>query len=195
MVLENEGVSNESSGSNWKDALQEKLAAGVPKESDAKCIYRVPIHMRDVEPNAYSPNMISIGPYHHGEERLQEMDNLKWKLFHRPFDSARANSVKLDPVISAMEDLEEEARSCYWGKIQHSSDSFVKMMAIDGCFIVELFRELKQHNFRYAPSIEKWIFSALASFQDVQHKKKLIRLVISATTRQTKESMEIQAIQ
>ncbi|GKV24674.1 hypothetical protein SLEP1_g34258 [Rubroshorea leprosula] len=88
------------------------------------------------------------------------MEQLKWKFFHRLFDSSRPR-IKLDPVINAMEELEEEARGCYWGKIQLSSENFVKMMLIDGCFIVELFKELEQHNFIYAPSIQRWMLPTL----------------------------------
>ncbi|GLT98835.1 hypothetical protein SLE2022_163140 [Rubroshorea leprosula] len=35
------------------------------------------------------------------------------------------------------------------------------MMLVDGCFVIELFRELKQHNFRYAPSIQRWMLPIL----------------------------------
>ncbi|GLT98837.1 hypothetical protein SLE2022_163150 [Rubroshorea leprosula] len=35
------------------------------------------------------------------------------------------------------------------------------MMLVDGCFVIELFRELKQHNFRYAPSIQRWMLPTL----------------------------------
>ncbi|GLT45065.1 hypothetical protein SLA2020_189260 [Shorea laevis] len=159
-VPENRGNLHEISGSDWRAALKEEIAIGVPKERDAVCIYRVPINIRQVEPKAYSPSVISIGPYHRGEERLQEMEQLKWKFFHRLFDSSRPR-IKLDPLINAMEELEEEARGCYWGKIQLSSENFVKMTLIDGCFIVELFKELEQHNFIYAPSIQRWMLPTL----------------------------------
>ncbi|KAL9394179.1 hypothetical protein Peur_013464 [Populus x canadensis] len=36
--------------------------------------------------------------------------------------------------------LEEKARSCYEGPIILSSNEFVEMMVLDGCFVLELFR-------------------------------------------------------
>ena len=40
-------------------------------------IFRVPSHIRDLEPNAYEPTTISFGPYHHSEKRLQAMKRHK----------------------------------------------------------------------------------------------------------------------
>ncbi|GLT45067.1 hypothetical protein SLA2020_189280 [Shorea laevis] len=138
-------------GSNWRG-----------KERDPVCIYRVPMDIRGVEPRAYSPRIISIGPYHHGEEeRLQKMKKLKKQSFHRLFQSTQPNGVKLDTVKNAMEELEQEARSCYEDETKISREDFVEMMLVDGCFVIELLRELKQHNFRYAPSIQRWMLPTL----------------------------------
>ncbi|XVE94262.1 hypothetical protein REPUB_Repub01dG0266400 [Reevesia pubescens] len=148
--------------SKWKAALEKELEVKLPKDREHACIYRVPINMREVQPNAYAPNFISIGPYHHGQERLQEMEELKWEFFHRLFRPKQSNGVELDPVMKAMEDLEQDARRCYWDKAeQHSKDKFVRMMLVDGCFIVELFRELKHNNFHYAPSVKRWMLPTL----------------------------------
>ncbi|XVE48480.1 hypothetical protein DITRI_Ditri01bG0005200 [Diplodiscus trichospermus] len=148
--------------SKWKAALKEELEVKVPKDRQNARIYRVPINMREVQPNAYTPNIISIGPYHHGEERLQEMEELKWEFFRRLFRLERPKGAKLDSVMKAMEDLEQDARGCYWDKAeQHSSDQFVRMMLFDGCFIVELLRELKQNNFHHARSVKRWMLPTL----------------------------------
>ncbi|GLT45070.1 hypothetical protein SLA2020_189300 [Shorea laevis] len=138
-------------GSNWGG-----------KERHPVCIYKVPMDIRGVEPKAYSPRIISIGPYHHGEEeRLQKMEKLKKQSFHRLFQSTQPNGVKLDTVKNAMEELEQEARSCYEDEIKISREDFVEMMLVDGCFVIELLRELKQHIFRYAPSIQRWMLPTL----------------------------------
>lgn len=140
-------------------ALKEELEVKVPIDRQNACIYRVPLNMRNVQPNAYTPNIISIGPYHHGDQRLQEMEDLKWEFFHR---LNLTNGVQLDPVMKAMEDLEQEARNSYWDKAEQiSKDKFVRMMLVDGCFILELFRELKQNNFHFARSIKRWMLPTL----------------------------------
>ncbi|KAG4160465.1 hypothetical protein ERO13_D02G239250v2 [Gossypium hirsutum] len=43
---------------------------------------------------------------------------------------------------------------------QHSKHRFVRMMPVDGCFIVELLRELK-HNFQCAPFVKRWMLPTL----------------------------------
>ncbi|MFQ6630424.1 hypothetical protein Gotur_007277 [Gossypium turneri] len=72
------------------------------------------------------------------------------------------NGVELDPAMKDMEDLEQDARRCYWDNAeQHSKDKFVRMMLVDGCFIVELLRELKHNNFQCAPSVQRWMLPTL----------------------------------
>ncbi|GLT67259.1 hypothetical protein SLA2020_395800 [Shorea laevis] len=73
-VPENRGDLHEISGSNWRAALKEEIAIGVPKERDAVCIYRVPINIRQVEPKAILQCHL-IGPYHRGEERLKKWNS------------------------------------------------------------------------------------------------------------------------
>jgi hypothetical protein len=133
--------------SNWQATSLE--------DSSSVCIYKVPDIMRRVERKAYEPNVISIGPYHHGVERLQAMEKLKLKFVRRLFDR---NGVKLDVVKNALGKLEEEARICYSEKIQLESDRFVEMMLIDSCFIVELLREVWQHKSEnQIPFIQRWM--------------------------------------
>ncbi|GLT54628.1 hypothetical protein SLA2020_278110 [Shorea laevis] len=83
------------------------------------------------------------------------MERLKQKFVHRLFDQ---NGVKLDLVKNALEKLEEEARICYSEEIPLKSDKFVEMMLIDGCFIVELLREVWQHKSGHQiPFIQRWM--------------------------------------
>ncbi|KAG8497695.1 hypothetical protein CXB51_007354 [Gossypium anomalum] len=153
---------NQQHLSKWKATLKEELAVIVPNDRENACIYRVPVNMREVQPDAYAPTIISIGPYHLGQERLQAMEELKWKFFHRLFRPKQPNGVELDPAMNAMEDLEQDARRCYWDNAeQHSKDKFVRMMLVDGCFIVELLRELKHNNFQCAPSVQRWMLPTL----------------------------------
>ncbi|KAL4352553.1 hypothetical protein GQ457_06G024390 [Hibiscus cannabinus] len=148
--------------SKWKAALREELASKAPVNREDACIYRVPVNMRALQPDAYAPSVISIGPYHHGDERLQEMEELKWEFFHRLFRPRRPNGVELDPAMEAMEVLEQDARGCYWDKAERlGKDEFVRMLLVDGCFVVELLRELKHNNFRFAPSVKRWMLSTL----------------------------------
>jgi hypothetical protein len=137
------------------NSMKEVLKPEFPEESSSTvCIYKVPEIMRRVQRKAYEPNVISIGPYHHEVARLQDMEKLKLKFVSRLFDP---NGVKLDVVKNTLGKLEEEARICYSEEIKLKSDKFVKMMLIDGCFIVELLREVWQHKSgQQIPFIQRW---------------------------------------
>ncbi|KAK8625441.1 hypothetical protein V6N13_090313 [Hibiscus sabdariffa] len=84
---------------------------------------------------AYEPNVISIGPYHHGHERLQRMEATKLSCFLNIFN--KDNSVA-DKLVRTIERLEAQVRQCYEEPSDLESDEFVEMVVYDGCFIVHL---------------------------------------------------------
>ncbi|CAL9010675.1 unnamed protein product [Prunus brigantina] len=170
------GVCDGSSSNGRKASLSliEDLEMGnnVPKERDSRsiCIYKVPNAMRQMKSKAYEPNIVSIGPYHHGVASLQEMEKVKRIYFRRLFkpntDDGSVVSVKekaemmqlLDDAKKAMQELEEKARSCYSEESELSSEEFVKMMLMDGCFIIGFLRDASQQGFEHTPStIERWM--------------------------------------
>lgn len=147
---------------NFRASLEEKLKMKLPTESRAASIYKVPADLRQVETKAYQPNIISIGPYHHGVPRYQAMEELKWKYFHRLFHSDQQNGANLEALMKILKDLEQEARSSYAEDLKLTSDKFVEIMLIDSCFIVELFRELMKNDFRHGSfSIKRWMLPVL----------------------------------
>ncbi|KAL8518908.1 hypothetical protein ACS0TY_010025 [Phlomoides rotata] len=40
-------------------------------------IYKVPSPLRDVNNKAYEPEMVTIGPYHHGKDEFKPMEDMK----------------------------------------------------------------------------------------------------------------------
>ncbi|KAL4297596.1 hypothetical protein GQ457_12G004840 [Hibiscus cannabinus] len=99
-------------------------------------IYEVPHRPRKVKEIAYEPNVISIGPYHHGKKHLKRMEVIKQSCFN---ELLKLNNLKHREVMKAMEDLEERVRRCY-GPIDHC-EQFKEMMVYDGCFIVMLIND------------------------------------------------------
>ncbi|KAI4332490.1 hypothetical protein L6164_017394 [Bauhinia variegata] len=100
------------------------------------CIYRVPYDVREVNPDAYTPKIISIGPLHHFDQRLQNMEKCKCAYF-KEFVSRAKN--KLEDLISAVEDEEPRLRRCYSENLEMNPYELVKVILVDACFIVELF--------------------------------------------------------
>ncbi|KAK8599435.1 hypothetical protein V6N13_077358 [Hibiscus sabdariffa] len=103
------------------------------------CIPRVPYHLRvQEEAAAYEPDVISIGPYHHGKPHLAAMEVEKQRCF---WEIAKETKLEMDEFRSAMRPLAHEARMCYHQMIvffEMEFAEFVDMMVLDGCFIVQL---------------------------------------------------------
>ncbi|KAF5463289.1 hypothetical protein F2P56_019212 [Juglans regia] len=108
-----------------------------PLSSDQCCIYRIPTLLRKLNEEAYTPQVISIGPFHHGTKRLEPMEKLKLKYFQRFLQRIDFNV--LETLVNTIKLNEESVRNCYAETINFSSDDFVKLILVDGIFIIELF--------------------------------------------------------
>ncbi|KAL5556936.1 hypothetical protein UlMin_039172 [Ulmus minor] len=127
--------------SEWVISIKEKLERACQDDvagTWAKlCIYKVPHYLREGDDKAYFPQIVSLGPYHHGRRRLRQMDRHKWRSLHQVLKRTNHDT---SLYLNSIKELEEKARSCYEGPINLSSNEFVEMMVLDGCFVLELFR-------------------------------------------------------
>ena len=104
-------------------------------------IFTVPQVLGNVNEKAYAPRLLSIGPYHHGKDQLWDFEKYKMSYLQRLLE--RRLDIPLSRYFAVMRELEETARNCYGGSISLNQDEFVKMMILDGCFIVEVFRKFR----------------------------------------------------
>ncbi|KAJ3704799.1 hypothetical protein LUZ61_008504 [Rhynchospora tenuis] len=84
----------------------------------------------------FEPSVISIGPYHRGRPHLRAMEEKKWSILQ---DFLTREGRALQDCISVIKEAEKRARCCYSEPFAMSSDDFVEMMVLDGCFILEFF--------------------------------------------------------
>ncbi|KAK4399631.1 hypothetical protein Sango_1069200 [Sesamum angolense] len=106
-------------------------------------IYRLPAHVTDLDDKAYKPQVVSLGPYHHGQPHLKgAMDEHKHcALLHFLKSSGKSLRLYVEALRDAYDQLDP--------KWQEDDDAFLKMMVVDGCFILEI---LRMDTDNYAPS-------------------------------------------
>ncbi|KAI8002122.1 UPF0481 protein [Camellia lanceoleosa] len=118
-------------------------------EQATTCIYKVPEELRTLKESAYKPRVVSIGPIHSNDKRLDAMEQIKLS-YRDSFCSKYMSETQKQSCLTAMERPEFEARvkTCYADKIEltkkenqqndSSPKNLAQMMFDDGCFIIEL---------------------------------------------------------
>lgn len=106
------------------------------------CIFRVPKSLNDINGRSYQPQIVSIGPYHHGEPQLRMIEEHKWCYLGSLLERLKTKDLSLEDLLKAVQGVEKEARECYSENSEKATDEFVEMMVVDGCFVIELFRKV-----------------------------------------------------
>ncbi|XP_031271995.1 UPF0481 protein At3g47200-like isoform X2 [Pistacia vera] len=108
-------------------------------ELDARqcCIYRVPKDLRSLNEEAYTPQLVSIGPLHHVKEKLANMEKTERKYMKSFLE--RITTKNRDNVLNFIKDNEKSVRNCYAVTSKLGSIEYVMMMLYDAIFIIELF--------------------------------------------------------
>ncbi|ESR33813.1 hypothetical protein CICLE_v10007039mg [Citrus x clementina] len=119
------------------DLVGEKLHRPTPTPSQFS-IFRVPDVLRKLNEKAYEPELLAIGPYHHGKDNLSAFEGHKISYLQTLLERT---GIPYPDYVRAMWALEERARNCYGGSISSGKNEFVQMMLFDGCFIVEVIRK------------------------------------------------------
>jgi hypothetical protein len=107
-----------------------------PAEWPECCIYRVPKKLRKVNRDAYTPKLISIGPLHHLRQECRDMEKQKLRYLKAFCDRTGKSQEDLARII---EKKEVNIRHCYADSSKLSRKEFIKMVMLDGIFIIELF--------------------------------------------------------
>ncbi|KAM7490100.1 hypothetical protein LguiA_033021 [Lonicera macranthoides] len=122
-------ISIDALATSFRNQMEE-----LPEIPPECCIYRVPPTVKWLNEKVYTPQVVSIGPYHHNKKELQGMEEHKLRCM-KVF--LRRTTTSLDDFIMAIKGFETRARNYYAEKINFSVDEFVKILAVDSFFILE----------------------------------------------------------
>ncbi|KAI9176660.1 hypothetical protein LWI28_005644 [Acer negundo] len=149
-------------------SLKQMLAGHNLSMPSKACIFEVPKILRRHNPQAYEPNAFSIGPFRYGQEKLKPTEKIKLKYLQGLLDR-KSKELTLEQLIGAVSAIAEEARQCYAGSsigTCSTDEEFVKILVLDGCFIIELF--LKDDRVIKAPDDDP-IFSMSCLLEFLKH--------------------------
>ncbi|KAL3745401.1 hypothetical protein ACJRO7_014500 [Eucalyptus globulus] len=99
------------------------------------CIYRVPEKLRRANAEAYTPQVISIGPFHRDKTAIPLMA-IKLRYLT---GFLRRSKADLPACIRIISELEDRIRQCYQENLTQASKELVEMILVDAVFVVELF--------------------------------------------------------
>ncbi|KAK3443819.1 UPF0481 protein At3g47200 [Eucalyptus grandis] len=106
---------------------------------DSCCIFRVPQSLSEINKKAYHPYIVSIGPFHHGKTQLQMIQEHKWRYLRHLLLRTESKRVVLKDFFEAVAPMEEEIRKSYSETLEFDGRDLIRMMVLDGCFVIELF--------------------------------------------------------
>ncbi|KAJ6302202.1 hypothetical protein OIU77_016316 [Salix suchowensis] len=109
--------------------------------SDKCCIFRVPPILRRHRESAYIPNAFSIGPWHRNLPLMESTEKIKLKYLEGLLSRESKSGVTLKELYDSTKEIKKEARSCYAEPIDDAEEDFIRILVIDGCFLIELFRK------------------------------------------------------
>ncbi|QHN76507.1 UPF0481 protein [Arachis hypogaea] len=115
--------------------IKAMLEAARPRFTEKCCIYRVSHEIRKSNEDAYTPKVVSIGPFHHGDQYLLNMEEPK-RIFCRQFIE-RSMRNNLESFVSCVQELEPMVRACYSDNIKFTEEEHVMVILVDCCFILE----------------------------------------------------------
>ena len=107
-----------------------------PPQWAERCIYRVPQRLRRLNKDAYTPKLISIGPFHHGKEELRDMETLKLRYY---IEFCYRTGTMPQDIADFVAMMAPKILHCYEGSIVFTNDEFMRMVLLDSIFIIEHF--------------------------------------------------------
>ncbi|CAN6933697.1 unnamed protein product [Brassica oleracea] len=115
------------------------------RKGEGSCsIFKIPQSLKKNHHKGYEPEIVSIGPYHHGKEHLQMLEEHKHR-YLKLFLGEAKDGVDTNTLGRKILQMETAIRNSYSEKLVVIKPEFLKMMLLDGCFILMLFFFISRH--------------------------------------------------
>nr|AAT81750.1 hypothetical protein [Oryza sativa Japonica Group] len=111
-------------------------------DSQPISIFDVPKPLLCTKPEAYTPQLVALGPYHHCREELRDMEMYKLSAARRA--QRHLPGMSFQQLVAVFATLEFEIRAYYHRHLGLSNDALAWMMAIDVSFLLEFLQTFSQ---------------------------------------------------
>ncbi|KAI3706466.1 hypothetical protein L6452_24230 [Arctium lappa] len=131
-------------------------------DNSSSCIFRVPQSLLQINKEAYQPQIVSIGPYHHGKD-LPMIEKHKWRYLYRLQKRMLSKTDEpLKLLLYRIMSMEKRIRESYSESILYSSEDLAKMMLLDGVFLIVLFLKFRKRYLQKDPIFKMvWVLPFL----------------------------------
>ncbi|WOG95946.1 hypothetical protein DCAR_0415275 [Daucus carota subsp. sativus] len=123
----------------WVIQIRKTLEEEFEEEDNSEspvCIYSVPSTLVFTCPEAYTPQQVALGPYHHWRQELYEMERHKIAAARRTMRHVKCFKA-FQEIVDQFHKLEPKIRACYHKYLTVSTETLTWMMAIDVPFLLE----------------------------------------------------------
>lgn len=99
-------------------------------------VFGVPKALTFQKPEAYSPQLLALGPYHHLRPELYPMERYKLAAIQSISRTPEQTFQFHHLVINRLKELDPLTRACYSKFIDYDEDTLAWIIAIDGSFLI-----------------------------------------------------------
>ncbi|KAM7473003.1 hypothetical protein LguiA_011186 [Lonicera macranthoides] len=110
------------------------------------CVFNVPTSLSAVKPDAYLPQVIGLGPYHHMRPELYQMERYKISTIRSYFPSDEILNIH-NLLIEKLMEIEPTIRACYHRYLDMDDETLAWIIAIDGLFLLHLLLNYSRGNY------------------------------------------------
>ncbi|KAI3709374.1 hypothetical protein L2E82_39135 [Cichorium intybus] len=127
-------ISSTFSEEKWAVQTRKILENEIPSDENIPiAVCHVPNSISVINPEAYAPQVISLGPYHYLRPELYHMERYKIEMVKSYW---RPDQINL--VVNKLNEIGPNIRACYHKHLDLDDDTLALMLAIDGLFLIYL---------------------------------------------------------
>ncbi|GLJ35852.1 hypothetical protein SUGI_0719660 [Cryptomeria japonica] len=141
----------------WVTQIKERLQRHGQQEEVKEIlvsVFCVPKELLTLKPEAYIPQCVSIGPYHHWRAHLLEMERYKITAARR-FQKTLTGDCKFESVVEEVKKYDWQIRNCHHKFLDYEEEALAWLMALDASFVLECLQFYVKEGDQASPQVKQ----------------------------------------